>query len=295
MRILVFGGDGMLGHMLVRVLGRTHNVYATVRQSETAIPKTGICEQERILTSIDAVDYDMVARAIADVSPDVVINAVGVIKHRDESKDKRRSIDINSIFPHRLAALTRECNARFVTFSTDCVFRGDSGAYTERDQPDALDVYGKSKALGEVYEKGSLTIRTSIIGRELKASRSLVEWVISNRGGAVNGFANAMYSGFTTLELSRIVDLLLSKHSGLEGLYHVSSDPVSKFELVGLINKHLDLEISIGRDEEFVLDRTLNSDRFRRETGYSPKPWDEMIKEMVADAVSYEAWRKLKF
>lgn len=285
----------MLGHMLVRVLGRTNEVFATVRGNNISIAKTGICDAERVFTAVDALDSEAVERTVKEISPDVLVNAVGVIKHRDESKNKIRCIDINSVFPHRLAALAREIGARFVTFSTDCVFKGDKGAYEEEAPVDAEDVYGQSKALGEVCEDGSLTIRTSIIGRELKDSGSLVEWVISNRGGEVNGYANAMYSGFTTLELSRIVDLVLHGHGDLEGLYHVSSEPISKFELIGLVSKHFDLGIAVRRDEEFVLDRTLNSDRFRNATGYRPKTWPEMIKEMAADAISYEEWRKLKF
>ena len=295
MKILVLGGNGMLGHTLVRELGRSFDVFATVRGSEPVLAETGICRAEKLFTSIDASEFERVEKVVRDLAPDIVINAIGVIKHREESKDTCLSIEMNSLLPHRTAAVSRQVGARFLTFSTDCVFSGAKGAYVEEDATDCNDLYGKSKALGEVTGDGCLTLRTSIIGRELEGSRSLIEWVISNRGGAVKGFANAIYSGFTTVELSRIVEMVIKEHSMLNGIYHVSSDPIDKFELIGLINRKLGLGIAIEKDVEFVIDRSLVSKRFREETGYSPKSWEDMIEEMAGGAADYEEWRKLRF
>jgi dTDP-4-dehydrorhamnose reductase len=170
--------------------------------------------------------------------------------------------------------------------STDCVFSGRKGGYREADQPDPVDTYGLSKLLGEP-ESGALTLRTSVIGPELASSNGLYEWFRSRHGQAVSGYRNAIFSGLTTLELSRVMLQVLESHPTLEGVWHVSSEPIAKLELLSKLNRAAQLGVTLLPDENFVCDRSLDSIRFQSETGYRPPSWDAMVQEMVEDGKSY--------
>jgi dTDP-4-dehydrorhamnose reductase len=201
------------------------------------------------------------------------------------------TLTVNAIFPHRLAELGREYGYRLITISTDCVFDGLRGNYSEDDIPNATDLYGKSKSLGEVSGENCLTVRTSIIGRELSTSHSLVDWFLANRGGKVKGFARAIYSGFPTIVFAGIIGDLIEHNRTLSGLYHVSSDPIDKFRLLCLIKEKFAVDIEIGRDEDFCIDRSLNSAGFREMTGFRPPAWGEMIAQMASDPTPYDKWK----
>jgi dTDP-4-dehydrorhamnose reductase len=288
MRILVFGAGGMLGHKLMQVLEDTHEVFGTSR-SDTVIANI---KKARIIPGISIEDDAAVRRAIETAKPDVVVNAVGIIKQLPDSKNVITTLTVNSIFPHRLAELGREFGFRLITVSTDCVFSGSRGDYSEDDIPDATDLYGKSKNLGEVDAPNCLTLRTSIIGHELGTSHSLVDWFLSHRGGRVKGYVNAIYSGFPTVVFAAIIDNLIRRQPALSGLYHVSSDPIGKYDLLKLINERYRAEIEIEPFEDFRIDRSLDSSRFRSATGFVPRSWPEMIDMMAADAVTYDKWKQ---
>lgn len=287
MKVLIIGGTGMLGHKLVQCLSRDFEVFATVRGSAEPISDREIFSAETIFENIDVESIETVERVAAEVSPDYLINAVGIIKQLPSAKNAVKTITINSLLPHQLAQIAENHNARLISISTDCVFDGRKGMYSETDLPDATDLYGKSKNLGEVVNGDHLTIRTSIIGRELGSAHSLIEWFLSNRGKTVKGFANAIYSGFPTVVLAEIIGDLMRNHPEIKGLYHISSDPISKFDLLQLVRKHFDLDIRIERDEEFKLDRSLDSGKFRAETDFIPESWDTMIRKMADDKLPY--------
>lgn len=289
MRILILGAGGMLGHKLYQVLGEGPDVYGTIRGGFESVAAFGIFDPERIVAGLDVTDEKALDRAITDVRPDVVINAVGVIKQKPSSKDVETTLTINSIVPHRLAALSEQRGFRLVCISTDCVFKGDRGGYTEDDVPDAIDLYGQSKHWGEVTEGNCLTLRTSIIGHELSTSHSLIDWFFSNRGGKVKGFRRAIYSGFPTVTFSRLLAKILSDHPDLHGLYHVSSEPIDKHSLLEIVRLAASLDIEIEPDDDFAIDRSLNSDRFRTVTGFRPAGWEEMIREMCSDPTAYNS------
>jgi dTDP-4-dehydrorhamnose reductase len=295
MKILVLGGNGMLGHKLAERLSVSNDLYATTRSDSNALIEAGIVAEGHLITRVDALDFGTVENAIEDVNPDCVINAVGMIKHRDESKNALLSIEINSALPHRLAAVSKANGARLVTFSTDCVFNGERGGYLENDNTDARDLYGRTKSLGELCYDHCLTIRSSIIGRELAGARSLLEWFLSEKGNRVKGFSKAIYSGLTTLEMANTVDMIIKSGLNLTGLYQISSEPINKYELLRLINGKLALGIEIEKDEVFEIDRSLNSEKFRLAAGVQPKSWNAMIDEFADDIAKYEEWRKLKF
>jgi dTDP-4-dehydrorhamnose reductase len=248
-------------------------------------------EGTRIVPGVDAAVFDSVTGAVVSVRPDVVVNAIGIIKQRPETKDPIASRAINSDFPHRLSALCQASGARLIHFSTDCVFSGRRGRYTEDDRPDPEDQYGRSKLLGELNGPLCLTLRTSMIGRELNTTIGLLEWFLSNRGGRVKGYTQAIYSGFTTLALAHIVADLIAHHPHLSGIYHVSSAPISKYDLLCLLKQAYRVAIELEPSAEVHCDRSLISARFQAATGFVPPSWTSLVEELVADPTPYEEWR----
>jgi len=229
---------------------------------------------------IDIRLIDGVRDVLDDFRPDAVVNAVGLVKQRPDADNAIDSIEINALFPHRLAALCAEFDVRLLHMSTDCVFSGRVGNYREDDTPDALDLYGRSKLLGELSKPHCLTLRTSIIGRELSRYSGLLEWFLAQKG-SVKGFRQAIFSGFTTIELARIIERLLADYPRAAGLYHVSSEPIAKYDLLALLRKALGIAIDIVPDDGLRIDRSLDSSRFRSEFDYRPPTWEQMADELA--------------
>ncbi len=278
---MVLGATGMLGHKLLQRLSPTFDTFGTLRGDRTGYPKALAGYQLRM--SVSAADIASVARALDDVRPDVAINCIGIVKQLEQAKQAVQTISLNALFPHQLAELCRERGVRLIHFSTDCVFSGKHGPSAEDDPPDPSDLYGRSKLLGEVGGPGALTIRTSIVGRELARQTGLIEWFISQRGGRIKGYANALYTGFTTCAMADLLTRIIRDFPDLAGVWHVSSEPISKYDLLQIVNRVYGLAISIARDEEFRCDRRLDSSRFRAATGFMPASWDQMISEMRAN------------
>jgi dTDP-4-dehydrorhamnose reductase len=279
MRILILGGDGMLGHQLFKSLSARHDVRVTLRQMISAYKEFRLFNEENAYGGIEVGGMDRIIDVIGEFHPEAVVNAVGIVKQRSTAKESIPSLEINSLFPHRLAGLCKAVGMRMVHISTDCVFSGKKGNYRESDQSDAEDLYGRTKYLGEIHESPCITLRTSIIGRELSRKQGLVEWFLAQRG-SVRGFKNAIFSGFTTLELSRIIEKVLTGFPEKSGVYHVSSASISKLDLLTLIKRQMRLGIEIVPSEEPRLDRSLDSTRFRKEFNYNPPTWEEMIEEL---------------
>ena len=282
----------MLGHKLVQVLNKNFEVWTTIRNSFHQYQKFNIFDKNKTFENIDAANIDKIRRIIRNTKPTVIINAIGIIKQLPAAENVVEALTINSILPHKLSEMANDYNSRFITISTDCVFRGEKGNYTEEDTSDAKDLYGKSKNLGEVKTGNCLTLRTSIIGRELSSRHSLVEWFLGNHGKKVKGYVNAVYSGFPTVVFAGIIANLIVKHPNLHGLYHVSSDPINKYDLLQLINDKFQLKIEIEPDLDYKIDRSLNSSKFRKETGFAPPEWKEMIEIMASDPTPYDEWKK---
>ena len=291
MKILVLGANGMLGHKIVQVLKDKFEVFGTILGSFADIEGYGIFERSKILENIDAASVEAISGAVDAIKPDYLINCVGIIKQKPTASNVAETIRINSLLPHELAEIAERTDAKLITISTDCVFDGVFGMYSEDDLPNARDLYGKSKHLGEVTYGKHLTIRTSIIGRELNTSHSLIEWFLSNEGGLVKGFSNAVYTGFPTIVFADIICDLITNQPELSGVFHISSDPINKHDLLQLVKSHFGIEIEILKDETFRIDRSLDSSRFREITGFVPKTWDEMIRIMANDSLPYSNWR----
>jgi len=282
MRILILGGDGMLGHQLFKQLKINHDVRVTLRQDLAVYKKFMLFSTENTYPDIDVIKIDKLAKVLTGFHPDAVVNAIGIVKQLPEASESIPSIEINALFPHRLALLCKDINARMIHLSTDCVFSGKKGNYKESDTSDPDDLYGRTKFLGEVTGKNCLTLRTSMIGLELSRKKNLLEWFLA-QNKSVHGYNKFIFSGFTTIELSRIIENMILNYPEANGIYHVSSGPISKFDLLSLIKEELKLQIEIIPDESFACDRSLDSTKFRKEFDYNPPTWEEMVIELCED------------
>ncbi len=292
-QILILGATGMLGHKLCQVFSdQGHDVFATVRTNPSPQIQTALFAQTHLLQGVDVYNFDTAVQAIAMVRPQWIINCIGIIKQLDSAKDPIPSLMINSLLPHRLAALAHAAGCRMIHISTDCVFNGRKmGPYLESDPSDAEDLYGRSKFLGETTTPNSLTLRTSIIGREINTRYGLIEWFLSNRGKTVKGFRKAIYSGFTTPVLARIILDIIAHHPELQGVYQVSSDPIDKFTLLELVRDAFRANITIVPDDQVEINRSMDNSRFRAATNFTPPTWGVMIDELSADGTPYDVWR----
>lgn len=281
MRILILGGDGMLGHQLLKSLAQRHEVRVTLRQDLEAYTVYKLFDCENAYTGVDVRSLERLTEVLADFRPDAVINSVGIVKQRPTAKESIPSLEMNALLPHRLSVLCKAVGARLIHLSTDCIFSGKKGNYQESDPSDAEDLYGKTKFLGETQDSHCLTLRTSIIGRELSRKKSLLEWFLAQTG-TVKGFSKAIYTGFTTLEMGRIIENMLVNHPDASGVYQVSSDPINKYDLLLLFREKLGIKIEVVPDDSFCCDRSLDSTRFRKEFAYTPPTWETMIEELRA-------------
>lgn len=275
----------MLGHEAIRVLAPDFEVWGSCRHPEE-LPDLGI-PAERLLGGLDATDANLAHELVYNVRPDIVINAVGIVKQRAESKMAVPSVQINALWPHVLAEACERVGARLVHVSTDCVFSGSRGGYTEDDVPDAFDLYGRSKLLGEVTGRdNAITLRTSIIGWQLGRPTGLVGWFATHRDEALKGYTRAIFSGLTTHALTEMIRDVVMPDASLSGLWHVSADPIDKYTLLTELAAHLGWDVDITPVDEPVIDRSLDSTLFRERTGWAPPSWDEMLEKLAADSGS---------
>ena len=279
-KILVLGASGMLGNAVLRYFAAhtDHEVVGSVR-AEGARGLLPLNVRNNLVSAGSVDDPDMLARLFDRTQPTVVINCVGIVKQLDEANDPLSAIPINSILPHRLGRLCSLVGARLVHLSTDCVFSGAKGMYSESDVPDAYDVYGRTKLLGEVDYPHTITLRTSIIGHELRGSSSLIGWFLA-QSGSIKGFSRAVFSGLPTVEIARIINEHVLPDAGLHGLYHLSADPIDKLQLLQLVGQVYGRETEIVDDQSLVIDRSLDSSRFREATGFKPESWPVLVRRM---------------
>lgn len=282
MKILILGGDGMLGHRLLIDLQKRHDVRVTLRGNKEIYQKYNLFDSTNSYFEIDVRSDEKLRSILLDFKPQIVINAVGVIKQRQAANEAIPNIEINALFPHRLARICEIYKIRMIHFSTDCVFSGSKGMYTEKDLSDAKDYYGKCKYLGEVVgQQHCLTLRSSVIGLELSRNASLIEWFLAQKGN-IKGFRRAIYSGLTTQEMSRVVEMILVDYPGLSGLWHVSSCAINKYELLSQFSTILNRkDVHIKPDDDFICDRSLLSESFSNLTKYQAPTWDVMLSELA--------------
>jgi dTDP-4-dehydrorhamnose reductase len=283
MKVLVFGAGGMIGSAMFHGLSEQPDlqVVGTIRSDVT---RKFFSDQEAasLITVSDVEKSDQLIRVFGQERPDVVINCIGLTKHHKEAEDPLLAIPLNALLPHRIAELCQVVGARLVHVSTDCVFAGSRGNYLETDAPDATDIYGKSKILGEVINSThAITLRTSTIGHELNSAYGLLEWFLAQKTSC-KGFSRAIFSGLPNTVFAQIVRDYVIPHPELHGLYHVAADPINKYDLLQLVARQYNKSIDITREDNFIIDRSLNADRFAQATGYRAAPWNELIRAMHA-------------
>lgn len=279
--ILILGASGMVGSTLIRYFSSNSNfrVYGSVRTSNLERQLKVRAPKAQIISSINVENSDDLSRLFASIKPNLVVNCVGLVKQLSYSNDPLLALPINSLLPHRLAHLCQIVGARLVHFSSDCVFSGKKGNYIESDVPDATDLYGRSKLLGEVDYPNAITLRTSLIGHELQEIRSLVSWFLAQESN-VQGFTKTIFSGLPAVEMARVIQEYVLPHPDLHGVYHLSVDPISKHDLLSMVKDAYGKKIEIIPDDSLVIDRSLDSTCFREVTGFVPKPWPELVQNM---------------
>jgi dTDP-4-dehydrorhamnose reductase len=292
-KILILGASGMLGHKLFLHLSGCKNfqVFATARNPGDWLQVFPRNLSDHIRFGVDAYEFSTVIEAIDETRPDLVINCIGIIKQGDLGQDSRANIAVNALLPHEAAQICRSVGARFLHLSTDCVFSGKKGGYQESDIPDASDLYGRSKLLGEVDYPHCLTLRTSIIGHELQSQLGLIEWFLAQKN-PVRGYTRHVFTGFPTIELAKIIARYIIPNPSLSGVYHLSSDPISKYDLLKLVAQVYHKDIKIEPYDETVCDRSLDAAKLRNLVAFDHPAWPEMIQEMYQDSLSTPYPRK---
>lgn len=279
-RILILGASGMLGHTALRYFARLpgFEVFGSLRAPKPSLH--ALAPAATLISGVDVENIDALAALLARVRPHVVLNAIGVVKQLAAADDPLVALPINALLPHRLARLCDLAGARLIHVSTDCVFTGRQGFYKESDTPDALDLYGRSKLLGEVDYANAVTLRTSIIGPEFGGgAQGLVGWFLAQQG-EVKGYSKAVFSGLPTIELARVIHRHVLPRPELRGTWHVSTAPIDKHALLVLVKQAWGRDTLIHSDAQLVIDRSLDSSRFREATGYAPAAWPTLVQAM---------------
>ncbi len=289
MNILIIGGGGMLGHKMYQTLIKNHdNVFVTFRKSKSHYKKFDLFDEEHCIDQLDVLNKDHLLEVLNQVKPDHVINCVGLTTRKIEKIDHDKVIYLNSFLPNFLNKWCVQNNKFLFHFSTDCVFSGNNGPYKANDFKDSRDIYGLSKALGEVNSKNALTIRTSIVGRELENKTEFFEWIFSRANDTAAGYKNVFYSGVTTLYLSQLVNDWIESDNRPNGLLQIGSEPISKLELIKKLNKIFSLNIQISANFQKVSNKVLKCIDFQMKTGLKQPKWDEMLTEFQTDNSFYE-------
>ncbi len=285
----------MLGHKLFQTLRLAFpKTYCTIRGSVTdkLYKNIDLFQSGAVIENFDAMNWSGVRQILSQFRPGVIINCIGVVKQRPEAKDYLKSIYLNALLPHQLAELCQEWGGRLIHFSTDCVFSGRKGNYVEDDPSDADDLYGRTKFLGEVTGPHVLTLRTSMIGRELQNFQSLLEWFLGQNHKHVHGFTRAYYSGVTTNYLADLMVQIIDGHPGLAGLYQVTGQTITKYNLLCLLRDAYNLSIDIVPDDAYFCDRSMLGDKFHQATGLVCPSWEKLVAQLASDTTPYEKWRK---
>lgn len=275
----------MIGHSLFSELRKSFDVKVSLRLGWSKYEALKFYNREDCFLNIDALDFKTIEDMIKSFRPHVVINAIGAIKQKINIINIENSIYLNSLFPHKLSRLITKYKFRLILLSTDCVFSGDDGGYNENHKTDAVDLYGRTKILGEVSSENILVIRKSTIGLEISGQHGLVEWFIK-QDGQINGYNRAIYSGLISSEFARFIKNIILDHKKLNGIYHLSSEPISKYNLLKGLKERLNLKnVFINEDNIFVCNRSLNMKKLKKVTGYTAPSWDKMLDELAEEII----------
>jgi dTDP-4-dehydrorhamnose reductase len=292
MRVIILGVSGLIGHSLFKEISSKFETYGILHNNKSFYSNHVLFETENVFDNIDVLDFEVLSKVLLAVDPDVIINCVGITKRKEEIKNTGLTLYVNALFPHKLAEWSKANNKRIIHFSSDCVFDGKVGNYSEESLTTAEDMYGRTKALGEINYNHTLTLRSSFIGRELFSKTELLEWFLSQNGLTIRGFTKALYTGVSTIFLSKIVADIIESHPNLSGLKQLSIEkPISKYELLCLAREAFKCNIEIIPDDTFEIKPTLKGEKLRDELGYVVPTWENMMYDLAKDSFNYEKSR----
>ena len=287
MRILIIGGNGMIGHKMYQILSKfKEDTWVTLRNDLSTYNFSSIYNYERVIDNIDLTDFNCLSRILNELRPDIILNACGITIRRGVEKIKSNTILLNSALPHFLNEWVSVNNKRLIHFSTDCVFSGKKGDYLDTDIKDAYDLYGSTKSLGEIIDSDfAITLRGSMIGRELENKTELFEWFLKQTNKNIKGFSEVIYSGITTVKMAEIILTLIDCHPNLAGIYNISSMPITKFDFLKLCNEHFDVNAIIEKDNGYSSNKNLISENFFNQIGMKQPNWEDLIKQLKDDCI----------
>jgi dTDP-4-dehydrorhamnose reductase len=285
MRIIILGGNGMIGHKIYQHISKEFSdTWVTLRNKLETYSFSHIYDKQKIIDSIDLSDFQLLKNRLDELKPEIIINACGITIRRGVDELKSKTIILNSSLPHFLNEWVLSNNKRLIHFSTDCVFSGGKGDYLDNDKKDATDLYGTSKSMGEVFDsKFAITLRGSMIGRELENKTELLEWFLSQKNKTIKGFSKVIYSGITTVKMAEIVLAVIKTNEIINGIYNISSKPISKFNLLKLCNKIFEINAVIEEDKSYKSNKNLISDKFFNEIGIEQPTWVDLIRQLKDD------------
>jgi dTDP-4-dehydrorhamnose reductase len=287
--VVVLGASGLLGHVVYeQMLQSARAVTAVMRRPLDDVswwpPFGDPPPHAGVIDGIDATDWDAIETVLDRLDPDVVVNCIGVTPRRAAASDAIAAIRLNALLPHLLATWAAPSGRRLITISTDCVFGHEPGGFVETSPPTATDLYGRTKALGEVVGSGVITLRTSFVGRELSDRTELLEWFLQRSGGEAAGYADVWYSGVPVDDVASVIRRLAVDRRDLDGLFHLAADePISKLELLGLANAAFGADVAITRDSSVTSHRTLDGAALRAELGLAPVDWAAGLERLASD------------
>jgi dTDP-4-dehydrorhamnose reductase len=287
-RVLILGVSGLIGHKLYQTLNQDFEVFATIHKAKENYGNLPIFSSDNVIEKVDVLDFENLEKVILTVNPDVILNCVGITKRKINPEIKEEVIFVNSVFPHKLANWAKKHNKRVIHFSTDCVFDGKIGNYTEESLTTAEDLYGRTKALGEINYNHTLTIRSSFIGQELFDKTEMLDWFLSQENKTINGFKKVFYSGVSTKYMANVVANIIQNFPNLSGLYQLAPEnPIAKYDLLCIAKEAFDINVQINSSEDFVHNPTMNSTKLRTALNLKVPSWQEMLNDLALDKNFY--------
>jgi len=289
MRILILGVSGLIGHTLLQQLRPSFETFGTLRHPKDYYGNISLFSNKKIIDNVDVIDFQKLEITLNKINPDVILNCIGITKRKIPDFSLVNVIEINSLFPHKLANWAEIHSKRIIHFSTDCVFDGTTGNYSEESLTTANDLYGKTKALGEIIYNHTLTLRSSFIGQELFGKTELLEWFLAQKGKQIKGFKNTIYSGVSTLFMTQVVKKIILNYPDLHGLYQLATDsPISKYDLISLAKVVFNINVDIVPDTSQVHMPTLNGTELKKDINLIVPSWETMMAELGSKNKFYQ-------
>ncbi len=289
LKVIILGASGLIGHTLLRELSKDFDVYGVLHKPKEKYNSI-FFDAYKTISNIDVLQIERLRESIKGVNPDVILNCTGITTRKINKNNIPDAISLNAAFPHKLAWIAKETNSRVIHFSTDCVFNGKIGNHKEMDTTDADNIYGRTKALGELKEYDNcLTLRSSFIGQELFDKTELLDWFLAQEGNKIKGYRKTLYSGVSTIFMTTIVKKIILDHPTLHGLFNLAPpNPISKYDLLGIAKKEFCVNVEIVPDDYNIHSPTLDGSRLRNKLNINIPNWQKMMSDLARHKLDYK-------